>query len=98
MATCLEALMDDALCYSIFCSSAHSKLSVLHIHSDQGLRQIFFALAGMHVSLTDTRLHQRRVSLLPTRAVSVSCRIAPHVAFTLIFVATLPKLEAKIGL
>ncbi|DBA70953.1 TPA: hypothetical protein ACH3X2_011396 [Trebouxia sp. C0005] len=25
-------------------------------------------------------------------------RIAPHVAFTLIFVATLPKLEAKIGL
>ena len=26
------------------------------------------------------------------------CRIAPHVAFTLIFVATLPKIEAKMGL
>ena len=26
------------------------------------------------------------------------CRIAPHVAFTLIFVATLPKIQAKVGL
>lgn len=30
--------------------------------------------------------------------IALLCRIAPHVAFTLIFVATLPKLEAKIGL
>lgn len=86
------------MCYSSFCSSGHSELSVRHIHAEQGLSQILFALTDMHVSQTDARLHQHMFSLLPARAVPVSCRIAPHVAFTLIFVATLPKLEAKIGL